>query len=239
LIDSQRRSSTGTIPVDPVFHGPILPGELDIDPITGIKAYISTPRWRRPCVAIVAFALGLGCARTTRDALYTPPPPGVTRLELKGNVIRYGEKVLRFHDRIETWISALGPPSKTEASSYWWFGNSVEVAVSQTADGREYVAPLFVHLGENGYADGFVLQGIVLTKVGPPLRDVIDALSGTETELWGRWVRGRYEGAEMRVASPDGFVVSVNGNLTCLPPPDRSTGKCVTVISDLEIEGHW
>jgi hypothetical protein len=29
--------------VDPAFHGRIRPGELDIDPVTGLKAYIATP----------------------------------------------------------------------------------------------------------------------------------------------------------------------------------------------------
>jgi hypothetical protein len=200
----------------------------------------SSLQWRKPWAAIVAFALALGCACSTRDSLFTPAPPGVTRLELKGNVIRYGDKTLRLEDRIEKWVEVLGPPSKTRAEHYGWFGNTVEVSVLQTVDGREYVGLLTVNLGENGYADGFVLQGIVLNQGGPPLQEVIDALSGTETELSGRWVRGRYEGAKMRVTSPDGFRVSANADLMCVPPPPpRSKGKCVKVIDKLSIEADW
>jgi hypothetical protein len=187
----------------------------------------------------VGFALAFGYACSARETLFTPAPPGVTRLELKGNVIRYGDKILRFGDRIEKWVEVLGLPSKIENQNHFWFGGSVEAGVWRTDDGRGYVSSLFVNLGENGYADGFVLQGVVLNKGGPPLLDVMDALSGSETELWGRWVRGRYEAAEMRVTSPDGFVVGAYGDLMCVPPPPPSKGKCTKVIDKLSIEAEW
>jgi len=199
----------------------------------------SSLRWRRPWGAIVGFALALGCSCSARDALFTSAPPGVTRLELKGNVIRYGDKTLRLEDRIEEWVAVLGPPSKIEGQRHFWFGGSVEVWVRRTDDGRGYANPLTVDLGENGYADGFVLQGVVLNRGGPPLREVMDALSGTETELSGRWVRGRYEAAEMRVTGPDGFVVGAYGDLMCVPPPPPGNGKCVKVIDKLSIEAAW
>ena len=162
----------------------------------------------------------------------------MTRLELKGNVIRYGDKGLRLEDRIEKWTQVLGPPSKTRAEHYGWFGNTVEVSVFQAVDGREYVGLVTVKLGENGYSDGFVLQGVVLNKGGPPLLDVMDALSGTETELWGLGARG-WHTAYMKVASPDGFVVSAYGDLMCVPPPPPSKGKCTKVIDKLSIEAEW
>ena len=154
-------------------------------------------------------------------------------------MIRYGEKTLRLEDRIEKWVEVLGPPCKIGYQSYFWFGGSVEVGVWHTEDGRGYTCVLTVNLGENGYADGFVLQGVVLHKGGPPLQEVIDALSGTETELTGRWVRHRYEAAEMRVVSPDGFVVRADGDLMCVPPPSPSKGKCIKVIDKLSIEAAW
>ena len=184
------------------------------------------------------FALAIGCACSTRDALFTPTPPGVTRLELKGNVIRYGDKTLRLEDRIEKWVEVLGPPSKIEGHRHFWFGGSGVVGVWRTEDGRGYASSLTVNLGENGYADGFVLQGVVLNKGGPPLLDVMDALSGTETELWGLGARG-WHTAHMKVASPDGFVVSADGYLVCVPPPPPSKGKCAKVIDKLSIEASW
>jgi hypothetical protein len=163
----------------------------------------------------------------------------VTRLELKGNVIRYGDKTLRLEDRIEKWIEVLGPPSKIEGQRHFWFGGSVEAWVWRTEDGRGYASSLTVNLGENGYSDGFVLQGVVLNKGGPPLLDVMDALSGTGTELWGLGGRYGYEEARMKVAGPDGFVVSVDGYLMCVPPPRPSKRKCVKVIDKLSIEAAW
>jgi hypothetical protein len=194
---------------------------------------------------VVLFALAASCTlptvRPKAPPTPPPPPPGVTRLELKGNVIRYGEKTLRLKDRIETWVAVLGFPSKTKESHYGWFGNAIEVSVYWTDDGRGYAGPVDIHLGENGYADGFVLQGVLLSKGSPSLQAAIDALSGTETPLWGQGWRHGYESAHITgITSPDGFVVSAHAGLDCVPHPVRgSTGTCVPVINDLTIEAAW
>jgi len=190
--------------------------------------------------AIAAIAFALGCARgiPVRDDRAAPVP--TARLELQGNVIRFGDATLRFRDRLETWTQVLGLPSRSKGTHHFWFGNSLEVVASQTVDGRAYVDALVGRLGDDALPGGLVLQGVHLFHGAPSFPSVMRALAATETPLAGLGHDKLFEAASMKATRPDGFVVSVRATLDCLPHlAPGSTGTCEQVIDELEIRADW
>ncbi|HEY8210131.1 MAG TPA: hypothetical protein VIG99_21745 [Myxococcaceae bacterium] len=152
---------------------------------------------------------------------------GTPRLELKGNLLSFDGRPLRFGDRLETWAAALGPPPAP----------GVQVVSAATADGRAYVSGLIVRLGEGQFPGAFVLQGVPLVRGGPPLKEVQRALLATDTPLVGVGRGPLPESAKMAVHGPDGFELAVAAHLDCRPPADGR--DCEQVIDELEMSSTW
>jgi hypothetical protein len=156
---------------------------------------------------------------------------------MRGNVLAFDGRALRFNDRLETWKSVLGAPTPTYGASGLarWDALGVACAGPITPDGRAYVSTATVRIGPNGFPGVFVLQGVPLRREGPPFRDVQAALAGTDTPLAGLGRGPLPESAKMKVHAPDGFEVTVAARLDCRPPG----ADCVQYIEELEMSAAW
>jgi hypothetical protein len=192
---------------------------------------------RPSAILSIAIALAVGCSKPS----IAPPSPdagaGLHRLELRGNVMVFDGRTLRFNDRLETWKSVLGAPTPVYGTSGLarWDELGITCAGAITPDGRGYVSTATVRIGPDGFPGVFLLQEVPLLREGTPFKKVQAALSGTDTPLVGLG-RGRLpESAKMKVYAPDGFEVHVSVRLDCRPPgPD-----CVQYVEELELNATW
>lgn len=161
-------------------------------------------------------------------------PPGT--LLLKGNEFVLNGQRLRLMDPMDTWLAALGKPTRVD-SAYHWDAAGWTLSPERGADGREYAGALKLSFGPPR-TGAFALQGVMLYAAGErqTLQHIKTALAAYEPALLGLH-DGKAESVRFRFEEPDHRAVGVQLLFDCVPPPSerRDPTECTQVVSSAEL----